>query len=226
MHLTAVWALIIRNRLFYFLKWDAKRDPLTGKKMRKPIELDDRIHIAKDLHKRFHEALGVGDMKALQPICCEGLLATARTRIDQRKIMRRSSEYWQLMSYDGNDYVSWLNKWPLSSVLPRAAARVVADRVAPLPFADTHIRQCTVRIRSFQHYRLASMDKGQIVKHTDYVLIQKMTTKGEEGPWKIWGLTEPTTLEEIDKTLSGKMKDAGITMKERITNKIAALASR
>ncbi|KAJ9614026.1 hypothetical protein H2200_002162 [Cladophialophora chaetospira] len=212
------WSLIL------FLKWEPKRHPLTRKHTRKPLELDNRIGIAKDLHLQFHKSLGAGDMKALQTICCEGLLKTSRTRIEQRKALRRTTEYWQLLSYTGVNYPTWLNRWPLSGFLPNAATKVVADRLAPLPFADTYIRQCTVRIRSVQDYMLANMDKSTILKHTDYVVLQKMSSKGEEGPWKLWGITEPTTIEEMDAMLSGKSQDAGTTLSDRIRDKISSLS--
>jgi protein MBA1 len=210
-----------------FLKWDAKRDPLTGKKMRKPMELDSRVAVAKDMHERFHVALGQGDMKILQAICCEGLLSTARTRIDKRKAMskgpRKYAEWWKLMGYNGWKYWAWLDKWPLSPLLPNSPARVVSDRLAPLPVADTYIRQCIVRIRSVQQYELADADQSTTRSHTDYVVIQKITTKGQDGEWKLWGLTEPTTMDEIDTMLAGGAKEVGATLAERIQDKLSNL---
>ncbi|KIX92111.1 uncharacterized protein Z520_12195 [Fonsecaea multimorphosa CBS 102226] len=212
------WSLVV------FLRWDVKRDPVTGKKMRKPLELSQRHQIARDLHKEFHEALGEGDLKRLQAICCEGLLAQARTRVEQRKAFRRTKEPWKMMSYSGIQYPAWLERWPLSVFLPKASTRVVSDRLAPLPFADTYLRQCIVRIRSVQNYFLADRDKDSILKHIDYVVIQKMTIKGEEGPWKVWGLTEPSTMKEIDTLLEGKGQESGTTLVERIQDKISGVA--
>ncbi|KIW76683.1 hypothetical protein Z517_09127 [Fonsecaea pedrosoi CBS 271.37] len=211
------WSLVV------FLKWDVKRDPLTGKKLRKPLELSQRNQIARGLHREFHEALGEGDMKRLQVICCEGLMAQARMRIEQRKAMGRSKEPWSLLSYSGIRYPVWLERWPLAVFLPRASTRVVSDRLAPLPFPDTFLRQCIVRISSIQNYRLADSDKDTVLKHVDYVVIQKMTAMGEEGPWKLWGLTEPSTIKEIDSLLEGKGQESGTTLAERIRDKISGI---
>ncbi|EXJ54459.1 hypothetical protein A1O7_09799 [Cladophialophora yegresii CBS 114405] len=212
------WSLVV------FLKWDAKRDPLTGKKMRRPMELDKRRDYAQVLHEQFHIALGKGDMRALQAMCCEGLAGAARTRIEKRKALRKNVERWELLGYFGIGYPAWLDKWPLSPLLPNHHARVVSDRLAPLPVADSYIRQCIVRIRSRQQYQLADMDKRTTHRHTDYVVIQKITTKGEEGHWRLWGLTEPTTMDEIDTMLAGGTKDVGVTLVERIRDKISNLA--
>ncbi|EXJ61221.1 uncharacterized protein A1O5_12013 [Cladophialophora psammophila CBS 110553] len=211
------WSLVV------FLKWDVKRDPLTGKKMRRSMELSQRNQIARDLHKDFHDALSEGDLKRLQTICCEGLMAQARMRIEQRKALRRRKEPWVLLSYSGIRYPAWLERWPISVLLPAASTRVVSDRLAPLPFADTYLRQCIVRINSVQNYLLADSDKDVMLKHTDYVVIQKMTVKGEEGPWKIWGLTEPSTMKEVDGLLAGKGQEA-TTLAERIRDKVAGIA--
>ncbi|ETI20451.1 hypothetical protein G647_08487 [Cladophialophora carrionii CBS 160.54] len=211
------WSLVV------FLKWDAKRDPLTGKKMRKPMELNSRVAVAKDLHERFHMALGKGDMKILQALCCEGLLGTARTRIEKRKVMRKPVEWWKLMGYTGLKYWSWLDRWPLSPLLPNSPARVVSDRLAPLPVADSYLRQCIVRIRSVQQYELADAEQTTTRDHTDYVVIQKITSKGEDGEWKLWGLTEPTTMDEIDTMLAGGTKEIGATLAERIQDKLSNL---
>ena len=63
------------------------------------------------------------------------------------------------------------------------------------------------------------------VDHRDYVVIQKMTSKGEEEEWKIWGLTEPCTAEEIDSMLSGSGKDAGTTLLDRVKEKVTSTVS-
>src|ERR1700712_11178 len=106
------------------LKWEAKRDPLTNKKMTKPLELDTRIDTAKKLHEEFHIALGEGDLNRLQRICCEGIMGKARTRIEQRRPLRYEKEPWRLEGYTGVNYPASLNHWPLSPLLPNATARV------------------------------------------------------------------------------------------------------
>ncbi|EXJ81923.1 hypothetical protein A1O1_07990 [Capronia coronata CBS 617.96] len=189
--------------IFYFRRWDAKRDPTTGKKMKKPMELAERHEIARQLHQAFNSALARGDVNELEKITSDGLLSKAKTRIELRKKRGYPSETWQIRKYTGITYPKWLEKWPISVFLPRASTRVVSDKLAPLPLPDSYIRQCIVRINSVQSYQLANED-FKLAKHTEYVVIQKLTFKGEDGPWRIWGTVEPSTIEEINGMLDGQ----------------------
>ncbi|KAK5268703.1 hypothetical protein LTR96_006411 [Exophiala xenobiotica] len=189
--------------IFYLQYWDAPKDPVTNKKMRKPLELSGRATIAKDLHTQFNKALVAGDTATLEKIACDGVLAKAKSRIQRRKKMN-AKEDWKLMKYLGIDYPLRLQRWPISVLLPNAAARVVTDRLAPLPFPNSSFRQCTVRIKSCQWGKTASMDYARIFNRTEYVVIQKLTINGKEGDWKFWGTVDPSTMEEIEKMMEGQ----------------------
>jgi hypothetical protein len=205
------------------LKWDVKRDPLTNAALRQPLQLDYRLDFATNLHKTFYTALSNGDKKALQEICCDGLLRTARTRIEKRKALHASYEPWALTKYVGLT-LDRLNFWPVTAILPGQRFRVVSDRIAPLPMPDSYIRQCVVRIVSKQTYWLADSPKQVTAQHDEYVVIQQMTSKGESGLFRLWGITEPTTMEEIDDMLESKGHAAGTTLAERIRDKMSSMA--
>ncbi|KIW58898.1 hypothetical protein PV05_03392 [Exophiala xenobiotica] len=189
--------------IFYLLYWDAPKDPVTNKKIRKPLELSERATIAKGLHQQFNRALAAGDTATLEKIACDGVLAKAKSRIQRRKRVG-AIEQWKHMKYLGIDYPQWLQRWPISVLLPNASARVLTDRMAPLPFPKSSFRQCTVRISSCQWCKTASMQYGQIFNRTEYVVIQKLEINGKEGDWKFWGTVDPNTMEEIDKMMEGQ----------------------
>lgn len=186
--------------IIYLQWWDAPRDPVSNKKMWKPLEFSNRVEIAKGLHQVFNRALAAGDIAVLEKVACNGLLAKAKSRIQRRKRLRLTEE-WALMKYRGINYPRLLQKWPLSALLPGAAVKVVQDRLAPLPFPNSSFRQCTVRIDSVQAAKTGSMPKPDVFNLTEYVVIQKLTLNGKELPWKLWGTVEPSTMEDIDKLL-------------------------
>jgi hypothetical protein len=189
------------------------------------MHLNDRLPAALHLHKTFHEALGRGDRRILQSICCDGLMQQSSIRMQQRIRLRENNEKWLLKKYTGVQYPSWLQYWPLSVFLPRAHARVMSDRYTALPFPNSAVRQVVVRISSVQEYTLATANAPTTMKHTDYVVIQKMMTKGEEGEWKIWGLTNTTNKEEMEELVSGKAAGSNVeeTLTERVSNKLRGL---
>ncbi|EXJ82366.1 hypothetical protein A1O3_06179 [Capronia epimyces CBS 606.96] len=202
--------------VFYFRWWDAQRDPTTGKKMRKPLELGERHETARQLHQSFNSALARGDVAELEQIACDGVLSQAKRRIELRQKRGYPPEKWQLRMYTGLKYPKWLEKWPVSVLLPRASTRVVSDKLSPLPLPESYIRQCVVRIRSVQTYELATEEDLKISKHTEYVVMQKLTFKGEDGPWRIWGTVEPSTIQEINDMLEGQDSQSSFT--ERLSN--------
>ncbi|KIX05126.1 uncharacterized protein Z518_05998 [Rhinocladiella mackenziei CBS 650.93] len=209
--------------LAFYLFWDAPKDLATGKKMRKPLELASRHRVARLLHAEFNTALGVGDMNRLQNVACSGLLSKAAARIEMRKQFRAKDEFWTIRRYQGIKYPVLLEKWPISVFLPAASTRVVSDRIVELPFPNSSLRQCTVRIRTIQEVGYANEKDLKLLPCTEYVVIQKMVYKGEAGPWKMWGTVEPSTMEEIDKLLDGKQE--GTSMTDRLKEKFMSMAS-
>lgn len=206
--------------IFYLQYWDAPKDAITGKKNRKPLELGMRNEIARSLHKTFNTALAEGDMNTLENIACDGLLQASRTRIENRK-RHGTDESWTLENYRGITYPAFLEKWPLSALLPFSSTRVVSDRLAPLPFPDSTFRQCTVRIKSVQSFQAADESKPKISSRVEYVVIQRLQMNGKDPGWRLWGTVDPSTMEEIDKlfenlngaeTLAGRFKEQMSTM--------------
>lgn len=183
--------------------------------MRKPLEFGERNEIARQLHQAFNSALARGDVNELEKIACDGLLSKARTRIELRKKRGYPPETWQIRKYMGIRYPKWLEKWPISVLLPRASTRVVSDKLSPLPLPDSYLRQCIVRINTVQSYQLAN-EAFKLAKHTEYVVIQKLTFKGEDGPWRIWGTVDPSTVQEIKGMLEGQ--DMQSSFSERLSS--------
>lgn len=187
------------------------------------MELSQRTEIARRLHQEFNTALSTGNIKQIQTIACEGLTAQARARIGRRRTYARSEEPWEIVKYLGIDYPSWLNNWPISVLLPNASLRVVEDKINPLPLANSYMRQCTVRIKSLQHYLPADTEEALLMIHTDYIIIQKMTIRGEDSPWMLWGTVEPSTMAEINKLLDGGSDVLSSTFTERLRQSLPTL---
>lgn len=84
----------------------------------------------------------------------------------------------------------------------------------------TTLQQAVVRIRSVQSLQRIRRVRGKdgkardVVEEgsiggegkevTEYFVVQRMTRRGEVGDWKVWGTTEETTLEKLDKKLVGR----------------------
>jgi len=212
------------NRLFYILRWDAKKDTVTGKKMKMPMELSERLNIARELHHKFYTALGEGDMHTLQKIACSGLLSKCKARIDRRRALGKANEPWVLKRYLGIPYPRWLEKWPLTVLLPNAGVRVVSDKMTLLPIHDSYLRQCVVRIRSLQDAKTMKDEKSHLKPYTEFVVLQKMYLKGEEADWRIWGTVKEDTMEEIEQLLQkGKGPSDGESLAERVRNRMTAV---
>lgn len=89
-------------------------------------------------------------------------------------------------------------------------AKVVSDRAARLRIPGAALRQAVVRIESEQSLTRYSTvakpgeGKGQqrrkekTTETREYLVIQRLTVKGKEGKWKVWGTTEETGVEWLE----------------------------
>ena len=85
--------------------------------------------------------------------------------------------------------------------------RVVSSRGSILPRRNSAMRQAVVKIKSEQtlsHIK-SSLDgekessrKDPIVKRLqEYLVLQRRVFEGVEGPWKVWGTVDETSVNEI-----------------------------
>lgn len=138
----------------------------------------------------------------LRKICCTGLANSLSSRINSRA--RNEKVTWTLDKY---------NRTPGTFL---TGLRVVSDRATQIPeLPNSGVRQVVVRITSRQSTGKVlappSKHKGQGHKSsvpaeapapkqqdcTEYVVIQKMRWTGEEEPWRVWGHTSPTTVDDL-----------------------------
>lgn len=151
---------------------------------KRPFEIrpSKTVEVAKRLHAEMYNSLAQRDATTIKEICVAGggLSSSLRARIAARP--RDEQMTWELVKYN------------------RPHARVVSHCTLPLPGFDGGVfRQAVVRIASTQ--RLTRRDKagrilegsGNDVKVVEYLCIQKVSLKWKEGPWKIWGTTQPTS---------------------------------
>lgn len=187
----------------------------TRKQKLKPREVPG---IAKDLHRKMYEQFAFGNMQPIESNLCGGLLSSLRSRIAERP--QNVYLKWRLHKY--------LSKPKLSSFkvakAPQAKGEKSIGETTGLMQAVVRIHS----LQSLQHIRRAKVkEKGmsftkeipvdvqgrelrvegsleqmaeKSAKETlEYVVVQKMTVKGKEGPWMIWGFTEETTIDSINR---------------------------
>ncbi|KAF3894340.1 Mitochondrial inner membrane protein Mba1 [Trichophyton interdigitale] len=191
-----------------------------------PLRLRERKKMAIELHKRMYDHFASGNLGALQSYCCNGIFESFFKRVVRRPA--NSPELiWKLHKY---------LKFPHSMTI--TGARVVSDRAAALPNATgMGIRQVIVRIQSRQSLitppapiarlsekQIQDIEKQQKEKQkdcTEYIVLQRFMWGGKDGEWKVWGLADETTTEDLR---TNPMFMKGITMKDRL--EMMAAASR
>ena len=129
-----------------------------------------------------------GDVQSLKGVCCDGLQASLRSKIDNRH--PREHVNWTLHRYIGRP-------------------RIVSTRIGKLPFDESAIYQVVIKMKSMQSLEkiirepggksdvVSDEKKGVPKKVTEYVVLQKSLLRGKEFQWKIWGMTEEIKPEDV-----------------------------
>ena len=140
-------------------------------------------------------------MSTINRIACKGLIQQSQRSIAGRR--DSTAQKFSIVGYKGIQYPQFL-RWPLLSILPFNATKIVSDKLAPLPFGQNNLlRQVVVRISSRQQLQTTDTPVGKTADLTEYVVIQRMRMDGVDEGWKLWGTTKPSTLQEIEQTLGG-----------------------
>ncbi|KAK2865436.1 hypothetical protein FQN49_003570 [Arthroderma sp. PD_2] len=183
-----------------------------------PLRLRERKQKAFELHKEMYHQFASGNLSALQTLCCQGLFQTFSARISRRS-PHSPPPIWKLHKY---------LRFPSSMTI--SGARVVSDRAAALPGAvGMGIRQVIIRIHSRQslitpsapvselgEQQIQELEAQQNEKQkdcTEYLVLQRMMWSGKDGDWKVWGLAEETTIEDLQ---TNPMFAQGISLKDRL----------
>ncbi|KAK1141635.1 hypothetical protein N8T08_008899 [Aspergillus melleus] len=162
-----------------------------------PLRLKERRQVARNLHQQMYSTFAEGNVTKLRKFCCTGLANSLSSRINSRP--KGEKVTWSLDKY---------NRTPGTFL---TGLRVVSDRATQIPeLPNSGVRQVVVRIMSRQStgkVQVQSKHKGQkstvpaeAPKQqdcTEYIVIQKMRWTGEEEPWRVWGHTSPTTVDEL-----------------------------
>lgn len=134
-----------------------------------------------------------GDLPQLRTICTEGILDSFRVRIATRP--KNETTRWTLHRYFDSFY----------SLTPR----IVSTRIGRLPRDQSAIMQVVVKIKSTQsleRLKKGNTEKGGIDGQgtqdapktlVEYMVLQRMMLNGTEGPWKIWGTTQETKVDDV-----------------------------
>lgn len=152
-----------------------------------------------------------GDINTLNKTCCKGLANDLSARINQRR---------------KDEKVTWtLDKYHRGPSTYFTGVRILSDRATALPEVDgAGLRQVVVRITSRQSKGRTKQPstKGSPAESenmptttqdcTEHIVLQRMRWAGREEPWRIWGHTTPTTVEDLDHPLFAP----GLSMIERL----------
>jgi mitochondrial protein MBA1 len=134
-----------------------------------------------------------------------------------------------------NERVTWtLDRYIRSPSTLLTGVHVISDRATIIPdLPKSGIRQVIVLITSIQTSETGKMrhkrgPQGNLTYVVDdstlkrkqqtcseYLVIQKQMWRGKEEPWRIWGHTQPTTLDDLDSPMFA-MHNASLTMSERL----------
>lgn len=165
------------------LKWSS---PKPKSAFRPSIKLHSNqiAPAAQALHAQMYTAFAEGSAGLLRKICTDGIYESLRARLAARA---RSGETvtWEVLKYN-------------------RPSKLVSNRAARLPIDGAGIRQAVVRICSQQ--RLTRYDAhGKVVKGTgtprdvvEYVVLQRAYVGWKEAPWKVWGTTRETRIEDME----------------------------
>ncbi|TVY87232.1 hypothetical protein LAWI1_G006009 [Lachnellula willkommii] len=135
------------------------------------------------LHKQMYSSFAEGDVATLRKTCTDGLYETLRARIANRG--RGETVQWELVRYN-------------------RTAKLVSDRVSRYPIEGAGARQSVVRIRSDQRLTRWKGDEmvegsGKVKSVDEYVVIQKRVVGWKEEEWMVWGTTQETGIEEVER---------------------------
>ena len=189
---------------------------------RLPFDLRLRPAIALRLHEQVYTSLASGGVSSISKMLCSGLNRKLITTHRQHVASKLPNQSWKIIRYTSpwripfdfttsfrirfTSYTLFLPlvPWPLTSLLPGTQAKIMSDRVVPLPFGNNiYLRQCIVRIRSLQSLDKHDGNPPTVADLTEYLVMQQLKREEDEPPtWKMWGTTKPPTRQELEKMIS------------------------
>ena len=165
------------------------------------------------------KAIAEQDEGTIREIACSGLSAEVRSKIAAAKKRKHPKAVWSIQKYRGMRLPKWII-WPLSSMIPFRAIKVMSDQVLPVPLGGKEAtwRQTVVRIKSRQTWDRGDGNGAQTKDLTEHVLIQNITGDGMNKGWMIWGTGEPSDEETIENILEQTKMNKGDGWLDRIRN--------
>ncbi len=187
-----------------------------------PLDLRLRPAMALQMHKDVYTSLASGGLPTISKMLCSGLSKNLNTIHRKHEANSLPQQSWKIIRYTSPWRVPFgfapsvripftsytlrlpLVPWPLNSLLPGTQAKIVSDRVVPLPMGNhIYLRQCIVRIRSLQSLDKHDGNPPTVADLTEYLVMQQ-TKRDEDKPatWKMWGTTKPSTTQEMVEMIS------------------------
>lgn len=178
-------------------------------------------HIAKDLHKTMYTHFAEGNLKPIEGILCESMQANLSSRLRQRR--PNTGLRWQLHKYlSSPKLVSY--KVAITSHgkdVTRDNRNALVQAVVRIHSLQSlrHTKRVSGRDANnklFTRYLLVDMQGNELppeeegvipdnaTESMEYVVVQRHVRGGKEEPWKIWGMKEESTPEQMKVKLSSK----------------------
>lgn len=182
------------------------------------LRLGEIPSAAKDLHNTMYQQFAIGNLEPLQTSVVPGFLGQLRARIAQRP--NRNPLRWKLHEYKTVPRLMSFKValFPGPSNEKNTERRGLIQAVVRIHSLQSlhHIRRVPVRDgkkgkaptkdvlidargREISESEYEQEARREAKESVEYVVIQKKILKSKEGPWKIWGTTEETTLEKLDR---------------------------
>ncbi|KAK3691001.1 hypothetical protein LTR37_018903 [Vermiconidia calcicola] len=183
---------------------------------RPKLEITKPPGIVKDLHQKMYSHFAAGNLEAIEPRLCPGLLNSLRRRISLRS---------------PNTHLKWtLHKYLSKPKLVSYRAMQIPGQKSETSRERNGVTQAIVRIHSLQSLqhvkRVTARERGLLVtkevvvdskgnelpgattderfqvrnakESVEYLVLQRIMKQSTQGPWKLWGNAEETTLSKLD----------------------------
>jgi len=135
-------------------------------------------------------------------MACTGLKQQLKVRFDQRELSRLPKEKWTV-TYRG--WTPGPKVWWIFQTLcpPRfKSTQILVDSEAQIPLGEhATMRQVIAKIKTKQTLDKNNGEPPKTRRKDEYVVIQQMRTEGLTDKWMIWGTTQPSTDQQIDKLI-------------------------
>lgn len=176
------------------------------------LQLRKIAPVAEELHQKMYVALAEGNLASVERFLLGGMMGSLRGRIAERPAGTQLK--WTLHKYlSKSKLVSWRPiLFPAKQGEKSTERRGIVQAVVRIHTSQSlqHVRRRPRGNGEFmeilvdsQGRELASQDPKMAERHAkqvvEYLVLQKVIRNSKEGPWKLQGFAEESTLEKLER---------------------------